>query len=152
MMLRPYCVCLILFAFISCKNNTEANVELDIYVLDESFKEEHTSQNSLDWEGAYQGILPCADCEGIETKIQLKSDNKYIKSIKSIKYLGKDEKGDQYQRNFSWNASGSEITLESEEKPNTYKVMENAMMALDREGHLIRSQIEGDYKLKKDLE
>ncbi|GAA0751271.1 copper resistance protein NlpE [Psychroflexus lacisalsi] len=149
MMLRPYCVCLILFAFISCKNNTEANVELDIYVLDESFKEEHTSQNSLDWEGTYQGILPCADCEGIETKIQLKSNNTYIKSIK---YLGKDEKEDQSQGNFSWNASGSEITLESEERPNTYKVMENAMMALDREGHLIRSQIEGDYKLKKDLE
>ena len=27
----------------------------------------HNAQNSLDWAGDYQGILPCADCEGINT-------------------------------------------------------------------------------------
>ena len=35
------------------------------------------SQNSLDWEGTYRGILPCADCEGIETKITLSANGTY---------------------------------------------------------------------------
>ena len=32
----------------------------------------HTTMNSLDWDGTYTGILPCADCKGIETNITLK--------------------------------------------------------------------------------
>ena len=28
-----------------------------------------TSKTSLDWNGEYQGLLPCADCEGIEIKL-----------------------------------------------------------------------------------
>ena len=31
----------------------------------------HNSLNSLDWEGTYSGILPCADCAGIQTLIKL---------------------------------------------------------------------------------
>ncbi|HSH50375.1 MAG TPA: copper resistance protein NlpE N-terminal domain-containing protein, partial [Bacteroidales bacterium] len=27
----------------------------------------HTSEISLDWQGTYKGVLPCADCPGIET-------------------------------------------------------------------------------------
>ena len=34
----------------------------------------HNSQNSLDWAGVYQGILPCADCEGFDTVITLNWD------------------------------------------------------------------------------
>ena len=32
----------------------------------------HTSQNALDWDGIYRGLLPCADCEGIQTTISSK--------------------------------------------------------------------------------
>lgn len=28
----------------------------------------HNSQNALDWDGEYEGVLPCADCEGIKNK------------------------------------------------------------------------------------
>ena len=34
----------------------------------------HNSMNSLDWEGIYTGLLPCADCEGIQTVIKLNRD------------------------------------------------------------------------------
>ena len=50
--------------------------------------DEHNAQNSLDWSGIYTGVLPCADCEGIETTIILKSDNTYLKTEK---YLGENE-------------------------------------------------------------
>lgn len=32
------------------------------------------SMTSVDWVGSYQGILPCADCEGIKTQIVLNKD------------------------------------------------------------------------------
>ena len=37
----------------------------------------HTAQNSLDWAGVYEGLLPCADCEGIQTKLPLDNDGNY---------------------------------------------------------------------------
>jgi hypothetical protein len=36
-----------------------------------------TSRTSLDWPGTYTGVLPCADCEGIETTITLSVDLTY---------------------------------------------------------------------------
>jgi uncharacterized lipoprotein NlpE involved in copper resistance len=34
----------------------------------------HTSQTSLDWDGSYAGVVPCADCAGIETFITINED------------------------------------------------------------------------------
>nr|WP_250850238.1 copper resistance protein NlpE N-terminal domain-containing protein [Acinetobacter sp. ANC 5378] len=33
-----------------------------------------TVETSLDWAGEYKGVFPCADCEGIETDLELKSN------------------------------------------------------------------------------
>ena len=33
-----------------------------------------SSATSLDWEGVYRGVVPCADCEGIVTTITLRRD------------------------------------------------------------------------------
>ena len=46
----------------------------------------HTAENSLDWHGKYTGTLPCADCSGIETAIQLNKNKTY--EINET-YLGK---------------------------------------------------------------
>ena len=58
---------------ISCSNNNETQTlerEKDMYYNDD----QHNSRNSLDWNGVYKGVLPCADCEGIETVITLLND------------------------------------------------------------------------------
>lgn len=39
--------------------------------------DQHNAQNSLDWPGSYTGILPCADCSGIETILDIKADGNY---------------------------------------------------------------------------
>ena len=44
---------------------------------------------SVDWDGTYFGILPCADCNGIQTILTL---NKNLTYEIQMKYLGKDEK------------------------------------------------------------
>ena len=37
----------------------------------------HTAKNSLSWGGVYQGVLPCADCEGIKTTLVLNYDGTF---------------------------------------------------------------------------
>ena len=32
----------------------------------------HNSRNALDWAGTYEGVLPCADCPGIQTRLSLR--------------------------------------------------------------------------------
>lgn len=39
--------------------------------------EHHNAQLSLDWAGVYQGLLPCADCEGIQTQLTLTNGGEY---------------------------------------------------------------------------
>ena len=40
--------------------------------------DEHNAQNSLDYIGMYQGVVPCADCEGIETSLSLEDETNYL--------------------------------------------------------------------------
>ena len=112
------------------------------------FGNEHNSQNSLDWEGVYKGVLPCADCEGIQTEIVLNSD---LTFVKKSKYLGKkdfnaiDEKG-----SFTWNKDGSIVTLTGvNEGPHQYKVGENTLTQLDIEGKIISGDMAQNYILNK---
>ena len=36
-----------------------------------------STSSDMRWTGDYKGILPCADCNGIETELELKSDYSY---------------------------------------------------------------------------
>src|SRR5690606_28208858 len=69
----------------------------------------HNSRNSLDWAGTYRGVLPCADCEGIETLITLTEDGGFREHTR---YLGKAEGQTDTSRegSFSWSDDGSTVT------------------------------------------
>jgi uncharacterized lipoprotein NlpE involved in copper resistance len=49
----------------------------------------HDSRNALDWPGVYKGVLPCADCEGIETRLSLQRDGDFERTTR---YLGKADR------------------------------------------------------------
>lgn len=108
----------------------------------------HTSQNSLDWNGTYSGVLPCASCEGIETSLTLNDDDSY--SLR-MTYLGEDALN-RYdaEGSFSWNEAGNTITLENEEAPNQYFVGENYIAKLDSNGHRLTGDLANRYILQKD--
>ncbi|MGL5391577.1 MAG: copper resistance protein NlpE, partial [Shewanella sp.] len=67
-----------------------------------------TSQNALDWPGEYQGMIPCASCEGIQTHIILRADNSF--EVKTT-YLGKNERIYKVTGTAVWDAQGRNITL-----------------------------------------
>ncbi|MDT3306354.1 copper resistance protein NlpE [Shewanella vaxholmensis] len=102
-----------------------------------------TSQNSLDWAGSYEGVLPCASCEGIQTLITLQSDNRFVQETV---YLGKDEKIFKLIGKAVWDEKGQKITLDD---GTQYLVGENQLIMLDTEGKRITGDLAANYVLKK---
>ena len=150
--MNKYGLLIALFAFtmMSCTNqsNKQANENDDQLTTDETIIDHHTSQTSLDFIGVYTGILPCADCEGIETMIELKEDNYYISHYK---YLGKSGEDNEFSNEgpFTWNDDGNSISLQAEGEPTQYKVGENHIILLNAEGELNTGDMADLYVLKK---
>jgi len=107
----------------------------------------HQAQNSLDVIGIYKGTLPCADCEGIRTEIELKADSTY--SFKSS-YLGKgDGQMNESTGTYVW-LDGSRIELQGVDGgPQKYFVGENTLTALDMDGNKVTGTLAEHYVLKK---
>jgi uncharacterized lipoprotein NlpE involved in copper resistance len=111
---------------------------------------EVNSKTGLDREGTYSGIIPCADCTGIETKISLKGNNAYQISWK---YLEKDDEVYVNEGTFVWNPTDSIITLgnmDADKYPTMYKVGENYLLQLDLNGDVITGEMADKYILRKD--
>jgi len=107
----------------------------------------HNSQNSLDWIGTYSGILPCADCEGIQTIITLNKDNTYKKTTA---YLGKPNNSYEEIGTFSWRKDLNSIALNAQNGELTiYKVEENRLRMLDQEGLKVKGELTDYYLLQK---
>ncbi|MFT7364105.1 MAG: putative lipoprotein NlpE involved in copper resistance, partial [Algoriphagus sp.] len=92
------------------ESQTKENIKSEIVYAEKSIPDqEHNSMNSLDWNGTYKGVLPCASCEGIETILTLNSDQSYVLITN---YLGRNDALEQEKRGeFSWNEDSSIITL-----------------------------------------
>jgi len=112
------------------------------------FAEEHNARTSLDWSGTYSGVLPCADCEGVDTEIEIDEELHYTLITT---YLGKKENtSDTLRGTFTW--EGNTIILSNiptGERPNTFKVEENRLRQLSLDGHEIQGQMASQYLLVK---
>jgi len=104
------------------------------------------SMTSIDWQGTYQGILACADCEGIQIQLQLISDLSYLLETK---YIGKDKKIIESKGSFKWYENGSKITLDNTEK-QMYQIGENRLFHLDKSGNRITGDLAYKYILEKE--
>ncbi|MGN7709278.1 MULTISPECIES: copper resistance protein NlpE [unclassified Chryseobacterium] len=104
-----------------------------------------TSENALDWAGTYEATIPCADCPGIKTSLTLNNDKTF--SI-SEEYLDRNSKN-QDKGSFTWDATGTMITLKGKTANYKYKVGENMLFQLDMEGKEIDGPNKDLYIFKK---
>lgn len=138
-----------------CKNGEKNELvsEETIESVDNSSAEidSHNSENSLDWMGVYEGTTPCADCEGIKTVLELKSDKTFVLSQT---YLGKPVGENEFIQNgsFAWNQEGTMIRLRTESGAYQYKVGENQLWLLDEKGSMIEGDLADRYILKKTIQ
>jgi uncharacterized lipoprotein NlpE involved in copper resistance len=96
----------------------------------------HTSQNSLDWAGVYEGVLPCADCPGIKTRLTLNKDGTFELRTE---YLDRPVMPQVVRGQFTWQASGNAISLDENVGRQQYAVGEGRLSVLDRDGKPISS-------------
>lgn len=110
---------------------------------------EHNAQTSLDWAGEYKGLLPCADCSGIKTELELKSDHSYELTEE---YEGKgDGKEFKTKGTFSFDSSGSLITLDKNAEGRKFFVGENFIESRSIDtGEKIDGPLAEHYKLTKE--
>ncbi len=106
----------------------------------------HNSQNALDWDGEYEGTIPCADCEGIKTNLIIHMDKTYSKKME---YLGKESAIFSEEGTFTWDDSGSIITLKLKDGVEKYKVGEGRIWMLDQEGNAVTGNLADHYILTK---
>lgn len=138
------------FLVVSCAKK-DKNETTDTAVVDSTevvVNDDHNAKNSLDYIGMYQGILPCADCEGIETSILLEDDKNYVLKTN---YLGKKNSATNEVRGvYSWNEEGNTIILAGiENAPNRFFVGENYITQLDMDGNKIEGDLADKYVLQK---
>lgn len=118
--------------------DTMAYIEEEVFVDDDH----HNAANSLDYFGTYTGVLPCADCEGIETIIVINSDSTYHHSAR---YLGKDD--GPFVTEGTWEIDRS--TLKLDKIDNAFFVGENHLVQLDLDGKRVEGDLAEYYVLKK---
>jgi len=108
------------------------------------------SQNSPPWQGTYRGVLPCADCQGMETELTL-NKNKTFDHI--TRHAGKGNEATRaISGTFSWNKAGTIITLggiKKETQPTQYQAGENTLTQLDAAGIPHTGELANKYILQK---
>jgi len=85
----------------------------------------HTSQNSLDWAGTYEGVLPCADCPGIKTRLTLNKDGTFERMTQ---YLDRKVAAETVSGSFRWQANGNAITLDEHGEGQQFRVGEGRLI------------------------
>lgn len=122
-------------------------IATDSNVISAAIDSSHTSKNSLDWAGSYKGVLPCADCDGLQMVITLSKDETYKMSAK---YLGKSGAGNNaLGGRFKW-LDNTVIELEGlNGEPSRYSVGEDKLVQLDKDGKPFEGAPARKYTLTK---
>ena len=116
-----------LFALIGCNNRSEVDVIQPTQVA-----ELKPMQQS------WRGILPCADCEGIETSLFLEKDGTWVMNER---YQGVREEPSSFASYGTWARTADKLVLtDSQGEKSYYRAKGDALEMLDREGNPIESQ------------
>ncbi len=137
------------FLFIhACKSDRSSDTPQSPSQTEASMEVAHTAIKARDHIGLYQGILPCADCEGIETSLYLMANNAYL--LTKV-YKGKaDNKAYKNIGDFAWSEDGTTVSLSNiEDAPHQFVVEDTRAIQLDTEGIRIEGDLAEKYILIK---
>lgn len=107
--------------------------------------EEGSTEAQAAWAGVYRGVLPCADCEGIETVVTLFPEHRYRSETR---YLGGTSGAQLAEGAVAWNADRTIVSL-SGEKPARYRVEGDRLVALALDGSPVTGPLSNRYVLAR---
>lgn len=104
----------------------------------------HSSRTSLDWQGYYSGLLPCADCAGIFTELTLAEQTYQLQQT----YVGKMGTSFIGSGSFSWQQNGRLIKLDNlDTGAAIFQVAEGQLRQRDMQGNPIQGELANAYVL-----
>ena len=143
--MKSIIILLALVCLVSCKDE---NKKLELETTEISKKSEVTPSNdvfsardSLDWAGIYEGFLPCEDCEGIETSIEIEKNRDYTLSQEFKGRAGDNSL--QETGKFEWDKQGNTISL-GERQKLYFQVSQNYLLQVFKD----ESKVMGDSAIK----
>lgn len=101
--------------------------------------------------GLYRGILPCADCEGLQTEIKFDGNSHYELLQKSI---GKESEIVTDYGEYKWLLKDKKIQLKSKSNQNgnlIFEVEDNQLVKLTDNATKFPDDTAGQYLLRKEL-
>ena len=117
-----------LFALIGCNNRAEVDA-----LQPAQAAELKPMQQS------WRGVLPCADCEGIETSLFLEKDGTWVMNER---YQGVREEPSSFASYGTWARTADKLVLtDSNGEKSYYRAKGNELEMLDREGNPVASQL-----------
>lgn len=132
--------CIAMLVSCNTKKEPQEAVETTVEDVATTTPDGHNAQNALDYQGTYKGTLPTATGEDANVTITL-TDSTYTKAIETPQQTKEGK--------YSWDESGSIITLEGDETPNKYFVGEKSLRQLDADGNKIEGETASKYFLRK---
>lgn len=136
----------------SCKNETETVDTIntnDTIQLEDSISTASNAENSIDYIGSYEGILPCIDtnCKEIELSLKLMPDNIFVYSTKRIDI---DKEALMTTGTYHFEQDGNTIVLDQiSNVPNAFFIAEGKIYQLDKEQNKIEGANAEKFILKK---
>jgi len=106
----------------------------------------HSSRDSLDWAGTYEGTLPCADCPGIRTTVQLRMDGTFTMTQL---YVDRSTTPRVVRGRFAWDPPGRDVILEVPGGSQRFWVGEGWLQQVDRDGQRVQGPRADAYMLRK---
>ena len=151
------------FAYQNTKNKRleveiQQNIELENEVKEnvEAINED-VENGDLTFSGIYKGVLPCADCEGIETSIafltnaQTGTDGDYMITEN---YIGATDANPYIMSGQWWIQNGNEdeilVLVDGNEQTLLKRIDENTLEMLDGQGNEITTNQKSSLRLTKD--
>lgn len=135
------CSCALLTA---CGNSEKKSGETDAASIEAS--DIHNAETSLDFEGTYKGVLPAADCPGVETTLTLNADKTF-----ALHQVYIDQKNGTFDEKGTYKVEENLLTLQEEGgEISYYKVEENRLRGLDADKNEITGELAEHYILNKE--
>jgi len=135
---------------LNCQNPKAENpppAPTEVEVIGNPENKIQTPTNSRDYLGIYKGTLPCADCAGIETSLELAEDFGFTMVTK---YKGKTDEPIENKGTFRWLADGKTIALDADKASSQkYLVGDGTLTKVDNQGNKIKGKSADKYILKK---
>ncbi|MBP3195339.1 MAG: copper resistance protein NlpE N-terminal domain-containing protein [Cardiobacteriaceae bacterium] len=112
---------------------------------DAVYRKVDNAKNSLTWQGLYQGIFPCSNCEGIATALKLNADMTYTLRTRE---LGREDKDKKSEGRFSW-IDNAHIQLTADGQSRTFAVGRDFLQLVEPSGKSLPAKNPKAFVLEK---